>query len=200
MTYIFNLPLTTAEAHDLKNFIKIHTKSLIGKIELTDYERCIAFIADRIPDVQPGQQTFTTETKDTSAPQKPEKVSILGLFSLCLDIIKTASPSTIKKYAKFSSLEYLIIDPATKDPILSVKRYRPIYAKETIEYNVDLYDSTLPMSHPLKEEMFNTLFEVCEKIIAEKDREKEKSEQEKRSERLAASIQKAHQYISSHKS
>ena len=197
MSSIFHLPLTTAEAHDLKSFIRLHTK-YAGKIDLTDAERCLAFIADRIPDVLPGQQTFTTESKDTPAPQKPENFSTEDLFSLCYDIILTASPSNIKKGIQSFASEYSIIDPSTQNTILRAIRFRPIFSKRP-EYGIYLYDSILHMPPLLAIEVYNTLFIACEKIIAEKEREKEKSEQEKRSERLAASIKKAHQYISSNK-
>ena len=192
MSSIFNLPLTTSEAYDLKNFIRKHTKHLAGKIDLTGEERCIAFISDRIPDVQIGQQTFAfpPETKENHNDAD-------DLFSLCYDIIQTASPSNIERETYNLSVAYSIIDPSTKKDILRAIRFRPYFSTHP-QYSVYLYDSLLHMQPLLTIEVYNTLFEACEKIIAKKDREKEKAEQEKRSELLTANIQKAKQYLTSH--
>lgn len=111
MSTFFNLTLTTAEAYTLKNFLQKHMPKHTDPATISDDARAIGFIHDRIPDVTPGQQTFTNEKTFTNEQTK-----------LCLDIIYKCNKKGPAWFKKTGFDKYIIQHPLTKEVLLSAKK------------------------------------------------------------------------------
>ena len=184
MSTFFNLELTTAEAYTLKNFLQKHMPKHTDPATISDDARAIGFIHDRIPDITPGQQTFSSEQTALTPHQK--------LFHLCLDIILTAPIPKIKKDTYHLSTAYKILDSENKI-ILSFIQSHGATSQTKSYYDARLYNSPVPLSEHLMQELFNqtkTRYQEVEDKQAEEEREKTLKG-------LQDNIQKAIQYLSS---
>lgn len=182
MSTFFNLELTTAEAYTLKNFITLHTRHLRNQILLSTDDRTIAFIADRIPDVTPGQQTFPSEQTALTPQQE--------LFHLCLDIILTAPTTKIKKDTYHLSTAYKILDSENKI-ILSITQNHGTTSQTKSYYEARLYYSPVPLSEHLIKELFNQIKTLYQEVEDKQDEEA----REKTLKDLQDNMQKAKQYL-----